>query len=90
MKLASDTETAPEARAMAALKLDQLKTYASSRATTDEALLAHMRFAAAQIGRYQADPSKFVFPAEMVAPPGAPIGTGELPSPWLVWDDRKF
>jgi len=90
MILASDADTAPEARAMAALKLDQLKSYVSTRATKDEAQLAHLKFAAAQIERYQTDPSKFVFPAAMVAPPGAPIGMGELPSPWLVWADRNF
>jgi len=89
MKLASDADTAPEARAMAALKLDQLKLYALAKATKDEAQLAHLRFAAAQIERYQADPSKFVFPADMVAPPGAPIGTGDLPIPWLIRDEKQ-
>lgn len=90
MQLASDADTAPAARAMAALKLDQLKSYASTRATKDEAPLANVKFAASQIERYQADPARFVFPAAMVAPPGAPIGMGELRSPWLVWEDRKF
>ncbi len=90
MRLASDADTAPEARAMAAFKLDQLKAYASAKVMKDEAELAHLKFAAAQIGRYQADPSKFVFPTEVAAPPGAPIGTGELPFPWLVWEDGTF
>ncbi len=87
MRLASDADTAPAARAMAALKLDQLRAYAVAKATKDEAQLAHLKFAAAQIERYQADPSKFVFPVEMTAPPGAPIGTGELPFPWLVREE---
>ena len=91
MRLASDPDTAPEARAVAALKLDQLKSHVSSMvpSTRDEAQVAHFKFAAAQIERYQADPSKFVFPAQMTAPPGAPIGTGELPVPWLVWEDPE-
>jgi hypothetical protein len=88
MRLASDENAAGEARAMAALKLDQLKLFLAGKAIKDEAQEAHHKFAINQIVLYQADPSKFVFPVPAVAPPGPPIGMGESPLPWLVWDDQ--
>ena len=89
MKLASDADAAQEARAIAWLKLDQLKSYLSSEAATkDDSQRAHCRFAGSQIERYQGDPSRFVFPAPVVPPPGAPIGTIDLPLPWMVWNER--
>jgi hypothetical protein len=79
---------APEVRAVAALKISQLKSRLSSRAgyLKDEEQLAHFKFGVAEIERYQADPSKFVLPEPMAAPPGAPIGMGETSLPWLFWD----
>jgi hypothetical protein len=78
-----------EVRAMAALKLEQLRSYLAEKSAADEAQQAHLKFGAAQIARYLSDPSKFVFPPAAAAPPGAPIGLGEMPLPWIVWDDPE-
>lgn len=87
MRLAS--EGTVEVRATAVLKLEQLRAYLGNKAAADEAQQAHLRFGAMQIERYLSDPSKFVFPPAATAPPGAPIGLGEMPLPWLVWDDTE-
>lgn len=89
MRLASDADAAPEARALAWLKLERLKSHILETTARDDLQTAHLRFALSQIERYQADPSKFVFPAPVEPPPGAPIGTGELPLPWIVWNDPE-
>jgi hypothetical protein len=77
----------PEVRAVAALKITQLKSRlaAGAPALKDESQLAHFRFGISEIERYQADPLKFVLPEPVAAPPGAPIGMGETPAPWIFW-----
>ena len=77
----------PEVRAVAALKITQLKSRlaAGVPALKDESQLAHFRFGISEIERYQADPLKFVLPEPVAAPPGAPIGMGETPAPWIFW-----
>ncbi len=79
----------PEVRAIACFKIGQLKNRLSSFASTNERQLAHFRFGAAEIERFQADPSKFILPTPAAAPPGAPIGTGVTETPWLVWEEEN-
>jgi Met-zincin/Domain of unknown function (DUF5117) len=78
----------PEVRAVASLKIFQLKSRLSSGAgmLKDDRQQAHFRFGASEIDRFQADPAKFALPEPATAPPGAPIGLGELPGPWVYWD----
>jgi len=78
----------PEVRAVASLKISQLKSRLSSGAGAlkDDAQQAHFRFGASEIERFQVDPSKFALPEPLTAPPGAPIGMGEVPVPWIYWD----
>jgi len=71
MGLASDAEASTQVRAIAAFKLEQLKSWLKSKGT---AIDAHFHFAASEIERYQADPGKFVIPKPAPIPQGAPIG----------------
>ena len=77
----------PEVRAVAALKITQMKSRFAlgAQALKDESQLAHFRFGISEIERYQADPLKFSLPEPVAAPPGAPIGMGETPAPWIFW-----
>ena len=78
---------APEVRAIADLKITQLRTRLAAQGGVlkDESQLAHFRFGIREIERYQADPLKFVISEPVAAPPGAPIGTWETPAPWIFW-----
>jgi len=77
----------PEVRAVAALKITQLKSRLAAQAglLKDESQLAHFRFGISEMERYEADPLKFVLPEPAAAPPGAPIGMGEMPATWIFW-----
>ncbi len=87
MALAADPEAVTQVRAVAAYKLDQLKWWLQSPdAASREAHRALFHFAAAEIERFQADPAKFVIPQPAVAPPGAPIGSGDDPWPVAIGD----
>jgi hypothetical protein len=52
----------------------------------DSGRRAHLYFAAKQIEHYQAEPSQFLATTPLEAPPGAPIGMGEVPLAGLVCD----
>lgn len=76
MRLAVHEEAAPSARAIASLKLDELKTWLSERINSleDERQKAHYFQAAWQIKLFQDNPDKVKFAAPQKPPQGAPIG----------------
>ncbi len=77
MALAANTSATPEVRAMALLKLTELKSWADKQLTAskDEQERAHLMFASEQIQRFQKDPGQMVQPTPTLEPPpGDPIG----------------
>jgi hypothetical protein len=76
MSLAVDERTNPQVRAVAMLKLDELKNWLSVQAKSvkDESQKAHYFYAVSQIKLFQVDPSKVKFAVPSRPPPGAPIG----------------
>jgi hypothetical protein len=76
MSLTVNERASPQARAIASLKLEELKkwsTGAKDRATDSEER-AHLYFAATQIAQFQKDPKLIPIPAPMQPPDGPPIG----------------
>jgi hypothetical protein len=74
MTLAVD-ETAPaQVRATATLKLTDLRNWLTIQNSSDREVLAMNRYAAAQIKRWEDDPSKLALPRPPAPPPGMPIG----------------
>jgi hypothetical protein len=74
MVLAANNEQALEqARAIAFLKLDDLRKYLLAKTTADTALRAHYLFAATQIRRFQDDPKQIGVNKPAEAPDGPPI-----------------
>lgn len=84
MGLAANERAAAQVRAIAHLKLDDLRKWLAQQAgaSADAALRAHYSFAAAQIKRFQDNPKDFTLPQLATAPDGQPIGTDE---PWCTW-----
>jgi hypothetical protein len=74
MALAADTDAPAQVRATAGLKLSELRVWLASQAPADREALAMDRFAAAQIKRFEDDPSKIGLPKPPTPPPGMPIG----------------
>ncbi len=78
MSLAADEEVNPQVRALALLKLDELKNWlfqqASSKSVKDESQKAHYFYAFSQIKLFQTDPSQVKLAAPSRPPQGAPIG----------------
>ena len=84
MALASSDQAAPQARAIAALKLEELRgwaTNAQSGKNSEER--AHLYFAATQIAQFQKDPKLIPLPAPAQPPDGPPIGDGQDEDIWL-------
>jgi hypothetical protein len=77
MGLAVDEGAAPQARALALLKIEELEAWLeqSASAVTDTNRKAHFRFGLSQIERFKKDPQAFKITPMMGLPPGAPIGT---------------
>jgi hypothetical protein len=73
MLLASDPKALEQARAIAFLKLDDLRKYLLAKTTTDTAQRAHYLFAATQIKRFQDDPRQIGVNKPAEAPDGPPI-----------------
>lgn len=74
MTLAANHDGAIEqARALAFLKLDDLRRYLLAKTTADPALKAHYLFAAAQIRRFQDNPNDIGVNKPAEAPDGPPI-----------------
>jgi hypothetical protein len=78
-KLTLNTSASSQSRAIANLKLDQLKSWliAPSRATTDEAWRAHYSYLLSKINKLQEDPDRYKQENLLEAPPGQPIGMDE-------------
>ncbi len=89
MSLAANESAAPQARAMAWLKLDELRLWmntAAQMAGSDSAQKAHLRFAAAHIRRFQDDPKQVSITRPPEPPPGQPIGESDAPGSWRLCD----
>jgi sulfur relay (sulfurtransferase) DsrC/TusE family protein len=76
MALAANERTSNQVRAIASLKLDQLKTWLArrSRVAMDEDHLAFLSYARDQIKRFQEDPKKANITPAQQPPDGQPIG----------------
>ncbi len=87
MGLAANSAANTQVRAIAALHLEDLKTWLRSqvdRQGLQDEVRAHYYFGAQQIAHFQADPSKFELPEPVLAPAGAPIGMGEMLLPGIL------
>ncbi len=87
MSLASGERAANEVRAIAELKLDELKTWLISQQTItrDENQKAFLYYVANQIRRFQEDPKKMNLTRPNDPPDGQPIGTD-----WWTLSDREW
>jgi hypothetical protein len=75
MALAINQQAAPQARAIAERKIDELRQYLARAAeATDPNQRAHSTFALAQIKRFQENPKELNLPRPAEPPPGQPIG----------------
>jgi len=85
MTLSANERASDQARAIAALKLDELRGWLTQaqNPTSDEGERAHFSFAISQIVQFQKDPKQIsvVPPAE--PPDGPPLGTDD---DWDGWD----
>ncbi len=79
MALAANKEAASQARAIAWLKLDDLKNWLSNQAQQagDESTKAHYFIAAAEINRFQNHPQEMRLSAPLTPPAGQPIGMAD-------------
>ncbi len=77
-KLALHKNASAEARAVAFLKLDQLKTWLSAKTTTDEEWKAHYNYVIKQIGALQENLDEYKVESLLPPPPGMPIGECDL------------
>jgi hypothetical protein len=76
-KLALNKDASTPTKAIATLKLDQLKNWLQGRTTTDEEWKAYYAFLIQQIHKFQEDPEEFKGENLLPAPPGQPIGMDE-------------
>jgi hypothetical protein len=83
MSLVAYEDAASQVRALAFMKLEELKNWLRWQLNThkdgkylldDSDQRAHFLYAVGKIELFQRDPSKITVPAPMAAPPGAPIG----------------
>jgi len=89
MSLSANDKASVQSRAIASLKLDELKTWAArgQSASKDPEERAHLYFAAAQIAQFQKDPKLIPVPAPPQPPDGPPIGDDE--DAW-GWPESHF
>lgn len=90
MALAANERATNEVRAIAELKLDELKNWATSQANAarDQNQRAFLLYAANQIRRFQEDPKKMNLTKPNDPPDGQPIGTDwwtMLDEDWCDW-----
>ena len=76
MSLAMDVNATAQVRALASLKLGELKDWLSKRVkqTKDESQRAHYAFGIEQISTYQEDPDQLKLTKPVTPPDGQPIG----------------
>ncbi len=74
VKLTLNKEASAPTRAIAVLKLEQLKSWLQSKPTSDEEWKAFNAYLVKQIDQFQDDPEKYKEEKVLDAPPGAPIG----------------
>ncbi len=79
LSLAANERASAQVRALASLKIEQLKNWATtaSHTATDESQVAHLKFAVAQIKRFETDPKQMNLTRPAQLPDGPPIGSGE-------------
>ncbi len=77
--LAGDEHASPQVRALASLKLDELKHWITTQASSakNEALRAQFFYSASQIERFQKNPAEIHPPVPAPPPDGDPIGSGD-------------
>ncbi len=82
MSLGGNESAATQVRAIAWLKLEQLRDWVKQRlsATKDESQRAHFRFAISQIERFLENPTKVTYTKPIEPPPGP-----DWQLPWLAW-----
>ena len=88
MALASNTDATTQVRAIANLKLTELKSWLEAQwgESPSEMQRAHRLFGSQQISQYQKQPAGFETTQPAAAPPGAPIGMGEQALPGMICD----
>ena len=76
MKLALNSNASSQARAVASLKIDQLRSWLTGKinATAIESWKAHYAYELMLINAFREDPKKFETENFLPAPPGQPIG----------------
>jgi len=77
IKLSINADASAQARAIASLKIDQLKIWLTEKARTasNESWKAHYAYALSLINAFRENPEKYEAENLLPAPPGAPIGT---------------
>ncbi|HEU5292630.1 MAG TPA: zinc-dependent metalloprotease, partial [Cyclobacteriaceae bacterium] len=85
MKLALNNNASSQARAVASLKIDQLRIWLSGRATAfmNDGWKAHYAYELMLINAYREDPKKYETENFLAAPPGQPIGQDEEFCSWI-------
>ncbi len=73
MALAQSTQASEQARAIAYLKLDDLRKWALAHQAPDTAERAHLTYAAAQIKRFEDNPKEIPVAKPVEPPDGSPI-----------------
>lgn len=86
MKLALNSNASSQARAVASLKIDQLRSWLTTKinATTIESWKAHYAYELMLINAFRDDPKKFETENFLPAPPGQPIGQDDEFCSWMV------
>jgi len=79
MTLAGDEHASAQVRAVASLKLDELRKWIATQTPSakDDAVRAQFFFAASQIERFQKNPAEIRLTAPALPPDGDPIGTDD-------------
>jgi hypothetical protein len=78
LALSASPEASPQARAVAAAQVMELKSSLVGRVSSDQpAVAAHCGEALRTIDAWQKNPNAFQFPKVLQAPPGQPIGSGD-------------
>ncbi|MGH7947966.1 MAG: zinc-dependent metalloprotease [Candidatus Binataceae bacterium] len=87
MSLAANDNALTQVRAVAALKLDELKSWMTQelKLTREPSQRAHLAFGLSQIALFQQDPKKIVITRPAEPPPGQPIGMKDAWG-WCDWE----